>query len=64
MDQQTDKKRKTDTTFPEPYLIDNHRHKLVDYLRAKLNKAKIFRVVSAYFTVYGYEALKRTTKEG
>ena len=62
MEQETDKQQ-TNTTPPEPYLIDNRGLKLVDYLRAKFNKAKTLRVVSAYFNIYGYEALRDQLKK-
>ena len=62
MEQETDKQQ-TNTTPPEPYLIDNRGLKLVDYLRAKFNKAKTLRVVSAYFNIYGYEALREQLKK-
>ena len=62
MEQETDKQQ-TNTTSPEPYLIDNRGLKLVDYLRAKFNKAKTLRVVSAYFNIYGYEALREQLKK-
>ena len=62
MEQETDKQQ-TNTTSPEPYLIDNRGLKLVDYLRARLNKAKTLRVVSAYFNIYGYKALREQLKK-
>ena len=62
MEQETDKQQ-TNTTPPEPYLIDNRGLKLVDYLRAKFDKAKTLRVVSAYFNIYGYKALREQLKK-
>ena len=62
MEQETDKQQ-TNTTPHEPYLIDNRGLKLIDYLRAKFNKAKTLRVVSAYFNIYGYKALREQLKK-
>ena len=38
--------------------MDNRARKVVDYLRQHLSSAEVFRLVSAYFTIYGYEALQ------
>ena len=40
------------------HILDNRTQRLVDYLQQHLPATQIFRVVSAYFSVYGYEALK------
>ena len=40
------------------HILDNRNHKVVDYLRQHLPTAEVFRLVSAYFTIYGYEALE------
>lgn len=40
------------------HILDNRTHKVVDYLRQHLSAAEVFRLVSAYFTIYGYEALQ------
>ena len=40
-------------------ILDNRRARVVDYLRRHLPDAQVFRLVSAYFTIYGYEALQR-----
>ena len=41
------------------HILDNRVRKVVDYLRQHLSAAEVFRLVSAYFTIYGYEALQR-----
>ncbi|MDE2708641.1 MAG: helicase-related protein [Chloroflexota bacterium] len=38
-------------------ILDNCRHRVVDYLRAQLGESSALRIVSAYFTIYGYELL-------
>ena len=43
----------------DKHILDNRLNTVVDYLRAHLPTADIFRLVSAYFTIYGYEALQR-----
>ena len=40
------------------HILDNRARKVVDYLRQHLSAAEVFRLVSAYFTIYGYEALQ------
>ena len=40
------------------HILDNHDRKVVEYLSENLSTAKVFRLVSAYFTIYGYEALQ------
>ena len=40
------------------HILDNRARKVVDYLRQHLSSAEVFRLVSAYFTIYGYEALQ------
>ncbi len=42
----------------DKHILDNRLNTVVDYLRAHLPTAEIFRLVSAYFTIYGYEALQ------
>ena len=39
------------------FILDNQDRKVVDYLRRWLSDAYMFRVVSAYFSIYGYELL-------
>ena len=41
-----------------PLILDNHSGTVADYLRQSLPDAEVFRLVSAYFTIYGYEALQ------
>ena len=38
-------------------ILDNNDHRVVDYLREQLDQSNAFRIVSAYFTIYGYELL-------
>ena len=40
------------------HILDNRQRRVVDYLRQHLSAAEVFRLVSAYFTIYGYEALQ------
>ena len=40
------------------HILDNRQRRVVDYLRQHLSAAEMFRLVSAYFTIYGYEALQ------
>ena len=42
----------------DKHILDNRRVAVVDYLREHLPAAQVFRLVSAYFTIYGYEALQ------
>ena len=39
------------------HILDNRQRAVVDYLRARLPQAETFRLVSAYFSIYGYELL-------
>ncbi len=41
-----------------PLILDNRSRTVADYLRHSLPNAAVFRLVSAYFTIYGYEALQ------
>ncbi len=40
------------------FILDNREHKVVDFLRKVLTDADVFRLVSAYFTIFGYEVLQ------
>ena len=40
------------------HILDNRCGTVADYLREWLSAADVFRLVSAYFTIYGYEALQ------
>ena len=42
----------------DQHILDNRARRLVDYLQQHLPATQIFRIVSAYFSVYGYEALQ------
>ena len=42
------------------HVLDNRKAKVADYLRRNLAGAAQFGVVSAYFSVYGYELLTDT----
>ena len=42
----------------DEHILDNRTRRLVDYLRQHLPASQVFRIVSAYFSVYGYEALQ------
>ena len=42
----------------QPSLLDNREAKMADYLVRHLNDAEIFRLVSAYFSIYGFEVLQ------
>lgn len=40
------------------HILDNRTHTVADYLRKNLHSADAFRLVSAYFSIYGYEQLE------
>ena len=40
------------------HILDNRHHSVADFLREHLSDADVYRLVSAYFTIYGYEALE------
>ena len=40
------------------HILDNRQRCVVDHLRQHLSAAEVFCLVSAYFTIYGYEALQ------
>ena len=42
----------------DEHILDSRTRRLVDYLRRHLPASHVFRIVSAYFSVYGYEALQ------
>ena len=41
-----------------PLILDNRSRTVADYLHQSLPDTKVFRLVSAYFSIYGYEALQ------
>ena len=41
----------------QKYILDNHERSVADYLRQHLPDAEVFRLVSAYFSIYGYQLL-------
>ena len=42
-----------------PKLLDNKKHKVIDELRLALEKDSKLSIISAYFTIYAYEGLKK-----
>ena len=40
------------------HILDNRTHTVADYLRKNLQRADAFRLVSAYFSIYGYAQLE------
>ncbi len=58
-----EKKTPADANQPSPrrmepkHLLDNRTYKVAKYLQQHLHGAKAFRLVSAYFSIYGYEML-------
>ncbi|MFY9413162.1 MAG: hypothetical protein WAP27_00245, partial [Tepidanaerobacteraceae bacterium] len=42
-----------------PKVLDNKKNRVVDELKAELRKGSKLSVISAYFTIYAYEALKK-----
>lgn len=40
------------------HILDNRTHTVADYLRKNLQNAEAFRLVSAYFSIYGYAQLE------
>ncbi len=49
-------KKAENTAFE--HILDNRHHSVADFLRTHLSDADVYRLVSAYFTIYGYEALE------
>ena len=45
------------------HVIDNQRETLADYLRSRFDGVDIFRMVSAYFSIYGFELLEPELNE-
>ena len=41
-----------------PLILDNRSRTVADYLHQSLPDTKVFRLVSAYFSIYGYEILQ------
>ena len=41
------------------HIIDNQASTVAEYLKQNLSGADIFRFVSVYFTIYGYELLEQ-----
>ena len=41
------------------FILDNRENKVADFLRKVLTDAEVFRLVSAYFTIFGYEVLQK-----
>ena len=42
----------------QKHILDNHKRRVVDYLRQHLPDAEVLRLVSAYFSIYGYGLLQ------
>ena len=42
-----------------PLILDNRSRTVADYLHQSLPDTEVFRLVSAYFSIYGYEILQR-----
>lgn len=42
-----------------PKVLDNKKHKVVDELRAELDRGSKLSIISAYFTIYAYSELKK-----
>ena len=41
------------------FILDNRENKVADFLQKVLTDAEVFRLVSAYFTIFGYEVLQK-----
>lgn len=41
------------------HILDNRQHRVVDYLRQHLPEAEVLKLVSAYFSIYGYDLLEK-----
>ena len=54
---------KSDEPLKHRYILDNRDRKVVDHLAENLSVAEGFRLVSAYFTIYGYEALQNEIRK-
>ncbi len=57
----TDTKKAEFTTYK--HILDNRRHSVADFLCEHLSDADVYRLVSAYFTIYGYEALESELRD-
>lgn len=42
-----------------PKVLDNKKYRVVDELREEMHKGSALSVISAYFTIYAYAALKK-----
>src|SRR5690606_16798281 len=42
-----------------PKVLDNKKYRVIDELKAELRKGSKLSIISAYFTIYAYEALKK-----
>ena len=42
----------------DKHILDNRDHSVVDYLKQRLVNAGPLRIVSAYFSIYGYQLLQ------
>ena len=42
-----------------PLILDNRSRTVAEYLHHSLPDAAVFRLVSAYFSIYGYEILQQ-----
>ena len=49
---------KTSEFSTHEHILDNRHRSVADFLRVHLSDADVYRLVSAYFTIYGYEALE------
>ena len=47
----------------EHHVIDNHRRLLVEHLRSRIDGVDVLRIVSAYFSIYGYELLEEELRD-
>jgi len=42
-----------------PKVLDNKKYRVIDELKAELRKGSKLSIISAYFTIYAYEELKK-----
>lgn len=57
----TDTKKAELSTYE--HILDNRHRSVADFLREHLSDADVYRLVSAYFTIYGYEALESELRD-
>ena len=47
----------------DKHILDNRDHSVVDYLKQRFVNARLLRIVSAYFSIYGYQLLQEELQQ-